>query len=150
VLFRSLVLVAETERWVIGNVGDSRGYLLRDGKLRRVTRDHTVVQDLVESGALAPDATADHPLGHLINRAVGTEGSVEADIFEGDAMSGDIFLLCTDGLVGLIMDDELEGLLQGLTSDGLEDKTAELIEVARTRGAPDNVTVGFLALEEST
>ena len=65
-------------------------------------------------------------------------------------MSGDIFLLCTDGLVGLIMDDELEGLLQGLTSDGLEDKTAELIEVVRTRGAPDNVTVGFLALEEST
>ena len=65
-------------------------------------------------------------------------------------MSGDIFLLCTDGLVGLIMDDELEGLLQGLTSDGLQDKTAELIEVAHTRGAPDNVTVGFLALEEST
>jgi len=146
----ALVLVAETERWIIGNVGDSRGYLLRDGKLRRVTRDHTVVQDLVESGALAPDATGDHPLGHLINRAVGTEGSVEADIFEGDAMSGDIFLLCTDGLVGLIMDDELEGLLQGLTSDGLEDKTAELIEMAHKRGAPDNVTVGFLALEEST
>jgi len=146
----ALVVIEASERWVVGHVGDSRGYLFRDGKLRRITRDHTVVQDLVESGALAPDATGDHPLGHLINRAVGTEGSVEPDVYEGDAMSGDIFLLCTDGLAGLLPDGELEGLLQGLTPAELDGKTAELLGLAHERGAPDNVTVGFLAVEESS
>ena len=65
--------------WIIGHVGDSRGYMFRDGELRRITRDHTVVQDLLESGAISPSAIADHPLGHLINpcgrhRGNGTSG----------------------------------------------------------------------------
>ena len=146
----ALVLIADSERWVVGHVGDSRGYLFRDGKLERITRDHTVVQDLVESGALSPEASGDHPLGHLINRAVGTEGSVEPDVFEGDAVPGDIFLLCTDGLAGLMTDEELEGALQELSSTELDEKAAELLRTAHERGAPDNVTVGLLALEEST
>ena len=88
----------------------------------------------------------------LIYRAAGVSDTGLSRAHNEDTLllDPDIFLLCTDGLVGLIMDDELEGLLQGLTSDGLEDKTAELIEMAHKRGAPDNVTVGFLALEEST
>jgi serine/threonine protein phosphatase PrpC len=144
----ALSLHRDTARWTIGHVGDSRGYLLRSGDLRRITRDHTVVQDLVESGAISPSATADHPLGHLINRAVGTEGAVEVDIFRGDALPGDIFLLCSDGLAGLVTDIELEAALQGLTSAGLDEKSAELVALAHERGAPDNVTLGFLAIDE--
>jgi len=144
----ALALNPDSGRWIIGHVGDSRGYVLRDGKLRRITRDHTVVQDLVESGALSPAATADHPLGHLINRAVGTEGTVKVDIFQGDALPGDVFMLCSDGLAGLMTDDELEDALQGLVATGLDEKSAELVSLAHERGAPDNVTVGFLAVEE--
>ena len=134
--------------WIIGHVGDSRGYVFRDGELRRITRDHTVVQDLLESGAISPSAIADHPLGHLINRAVGTEGTVQVDIFQGDSLPGDIFLLCSDGLAGLMSDEELEGALQDLAIGDLDEKSAELVAIAHERGAPDNVTVCFLAVED--
>ena len=142
----ALALNRDSERWIIGHVGDSRAYVFRDGKLRRITRDHTVVQDLVESGAISPASLADHPLSHLINRAVGTEETVKVDIFEGDALPGDVFLLCSDGLAGLMTDDELEDALQGLAVSNLDEKSAELVALTHERGAPDNVTVGFLAL----
>ena len=144
----ALALNGDPASWIIGHVGDSRGYVFRDGKLRRITRDHTVVQDLVESGAISPSSIADHPLSHLINRAVGTEGTVKVDIFQGDVLPGDIFLLCTDGLAGLMSDDELEDALQGLAITGLDEKSTELVAIAYERGAPDNVTLGFLAVED--
>ena len=142
----ALALNRDSERWIIGHVGDSRAYVFRDGKLRRITRDHTVVQDLVESGAISPASLADHPLSHLINRAVGTEETVKVDIFEGDALPGDVFLLCSDGLAGLMTDDELEDALQGLAVSNLDERGAGGGGLAHERGAPDNVTVGFLAL----
>jgi serine/threonine protein phosphatase PrpC len=145
----ALALNPDSERWIIGHVGDSRGYLFRDGGLRRITRDHTVVQELVESGAISASSSADHPLSHLINRAVGTEGTVEVDVFQGDVLPGDIFLLCSDGLAGLMTDDELEAALQGMAITDLDDKSAELVAVVHERGAPDNVTLGFLAVEGS-
>ena len=144
----ALALDLETTRWIIGHVGDSRGYVFRDGELRRITRDHTVVQDLLESGAISPSSAADHPLSHLINRAVGTEETVQVDIFQGDVLPGDIFLLCTDGLAGLVTDDELEEALHGLGVTGLDEKNAELVALAHERGAPDNVTLCFLAVED--
>ena len=144
----ALALNGDSAHWTIGHVGDSRGYVFRGSKLRRITRDHTVVQDLVESGAISPASSADHPLSHLINRAVGTEEAVKVDVFEGDALPGDVFLLCSDGLAGLMTDDELEDALQGVTVGNLEEKSSELVSLAHERGAPDNVTVGFLALHE--
>ena len=144
----ALALNGDSARWTIGHVGDSRGYVFRDSKLRRITRDHTVVQDLVESGAISPASLADHPLSHLINRAVGTEETVKVDVFEGEALPGDVFLLCSDGLAGLMTDDELEDALQGVAVSNLEEKSSELVSLAHERGAPDNVTVGFLALHE--
>jgi protein phosphatase len=143
----ALSLNGDSGAWIIGHVGDSRGYLFRDGGLRRITRDHTVVQDLLESGAISPESIADHPLGHLINRAVGTEETVQVDIFGGDSLPGDIFMLCTDGLAGLMSDEELGDTLQDLAIGSLDEKSAELVAVAHERGAPDNVTVCFLAVE---
>ena len=142
----ALAIDPDPARWIIGHVGDSRGYLFRDDGLQRITRDHTVVQDLVESGAISAESSADHPLSHLINRAVGTEETVNVDVFQGDALPGDFFLLCSDGLAGLMTDQELEDTLQGLAITGLDEKAAELVALAHERGAPDNVTVGFLAL----
>ena len=141
-------LAMQGEHWVVGHVGDSRAYLFRGDRLQRITRDHTVVQELVESGALTLSAAGGHPLRHIINRAVGTAVDVEPDVFDGRVQAGDIFLLCTDGLAGLMADTEIEEAMQGLTSDGLDEATADLVAQAHERGAPDNVTVGFLALEE--
>ena len=143
----ALSLDGDSGAWVIGHVGDSRGYIFRDGELRRITRDHTVVQELLESGAIPPSSIADHPLGHLISRAVGTEETVQVDIFQEDSLPGDIFLLCTDGLAGLMSDDELEDALQDLAASDLDEKSAELVAIAHERGAPDNVTLCFLAVE---
>ncbi len=142
----ALSLQDDSDQWVIGHVGDSRAYLYRDGTLLRITRDHTVVQALVESGALTVSAAGEHPLRHLISRAVGTGVEVESDIFDGSVQAGDIFLLCTDGLAGLMTDAELEEALHGLTWDGLEEMTSRLVAEAHSRGAPDNVTIGWLAL----
>lgn len=144
----ALALHGDATQWTIGHVGDSRGYVFRDGALRRITRDHTVVQDLLDSGAISASATADHPFGHLINRAVGTEETVDVDVFEGETLDGDIFLLCSDGLAGLMTDEEIEAALQGLTISGLDEKSAELVAIAHERGAPDNVTLCFLAVED--
>ena len=144
----ALAMQGDSGLWVVGHVGDSRAYLLRDRGLARITRDHTVVQELVESGALTLSAAEGHPLSHIINRAVGTSDEVEPDVLDGSAQAGDIFLLCTDGLAGLMTDSELEDALRGLTSEGLEDATARLVTEAHARGAPDNVTLGFLALED--
>ncbi len=135
--------------WTIGHVGDSRGYIFRDGELQRITRDHTVVQDLMESGAISPSSIADHPLGHLINRAVGTAGTVQVDVYQGDSLPGDLFLLCTDGLAGLISDEELQDVLQDVVVSDLDEKSAELVAIAHERGAPDNVTLCFLAVEDA-
>ena len=145
----ALAIHPDSKRWTMGHVGDSRGYMLRSGTLRRITRDHTVAQDLVEAGAISPSASDGHPLGHLISRAVGTQDTVEVDVFEGAALPVDIFLLCSDGLAGLVTDSELESALQGLESNGLDDKSTELVAVAYERGASDNVTLGFLAVEDS-
>ena len=146
----ALAMQGDSDHWVIGHVGDSRAYLFRDGKLSRITRDHTVVQELVESGALTLSAAGGHPLRHLINRAVGTAVAVEPDVLDGSVQDGDIFLLCTDGLAGLMTDSEIEAALQGLTWDGLDEATASLVAEAHERGAPDNVTVAFLALNEAS
>jgi len=139
-----LALNRDSGLWIISHLGDSRGYVFRDGKLRRITRDHTVVQDLVESGAISAASTSDYPLSHLINRGVGTEGTVKVDVFQGVALPGDIFLLCSDGLAGLVTDDELEDALQGLAVRDCDEKSAELVALTHERGAPDNVTSGFL------
>jgi len=105
------------------------------------------VQELVESGALTLSAAGEHPLRHLINR---TAVAVEPDVLDWSVQARDIFLLCTDGLAGLITDSEIEAALQGLTWDGLDEATASLVAEAHERGAPDNVTVGFLALNEAS
>ena len=81
---------------------------------------------------------------------MGTEETVQVDIFQGEVLPGDVFLLCTDGLAGLMTDEELEKALQGLAITRLDEKSAELVAIAHERGAPDNVTLCFLAVEDDS
>ena len=93
-------------------VGDSRAYLLRDGKLYQLSRDHTQVQELVDRGLLAPEDAAGHPMSHVLARAIGVQAQVEVDVVSDEAYSGDIFLLCSDGLTGQVSDAEIAEALK--------------------------------------
>ncbi|MCM8738887.1 protein phosphatase 2C domain-containing protein [Azospirillum sp. A1-3] len=120
--------------------GDSRLYLLRDGRLHRVSTDHSVVQDLVDAGALTPEQAATHPRGNEVTRAVGAFDRLTPEVRQGTVQSNDVFLLCSDGLTRMIADDEIAAL----ACDG-EGEPAPLVDalIAETlrRGASDNVTV---------
>jgi Serine/threonine protein phosphatase len=118
--------------------GDSRGYRLRDRQIVQLTRDHSLVQDLVDSGMLQPDEAVDHPNSNIITRAVGVAEELKVDTVSGDVQRGDQFLLATDGVTRLITDEELA---LELSSNRPADAARKLIEVVLSRGAPDNASL---------
>jgi protein phosphatase len=135
----TLLALIPGPRYLFQQVGDSRGYLLRDGALTQITRDHTVVQQQVDRGALSPEQARDHPLSHILTRALGTEFNVETDSYTDDVKAGDIFLLCSDGLSGMLPDEEIMRILSS-PSDDLQEVADSLIDAANEAGGLDNVT----------
>ncbi|MEW5705628.1 MAG: Stp1/IreP family PP2C-type Ser/Thr phosphatase [Actinomycetota bacterium] len=130
------------EKLYIGHVGDSRIYLLRDGKLKKLTNDHSLVAQMVESGQLKPEEAEVHPHKSIITRAIGSEADVEVDILIEDVMDNDRFLLCTDGLTTMLTDDEIAEVLRDI--DDLNSACRELVDWANDRGGNDNITVILL------
>ncbi len=126
-------------RVYVVQIGDSRCYHLRDGRLLQVTRDQTVVQDLVDQGALQPDEAAKSPFSSMLLQAIGGDSDVQPVISRVDMQSGDTLLLCTDGLTKHVPDAELEQAL--LAAPGAEDACHALRDTALERGGTDNVTV---------
>lgn len=118
--------------------GDSRAYRVRDGQIAQLTRDHSLVQDLVNAGMLEPDEAVDHPNANIITRAVGVAEELKIDLVSGDARPGDQFLLATDGLTRMVDDSEL---LAELTSNRPREAAERLIATVLARGAPDNVSM---------
>jgi len=123
--------------------GDSRAYRLRDDQIVQLTRDHSVVQDLVDAGMLEPDEAADHPNSNIITRAVGVAPELRVDTVSGDVRAGDRFLLASDGLTRMVDDQEL---VAQLTSASPAVAAENLIDTVLARGAPDNVTLIIAAL----
>jgi protein phosphatase len=120
------------------HIGDSRGYLLRDGGLRRLTRDHTLVQALVEDGRVAAEDADSHPRRSLLMRALQTAGSGDPDIWTFTAKPGDRYLLCSDGLTGPVSEPTLRDTLASGTDPA--ELVPELIRLANEGGGPDNIT----------
>lgn len=118
--------------------GDSRAYRIRDGQIIQLSRDHSMVQDLVDAGLLDPEDAHNHPNANVITRAVGVVEELRIDTVSGDAKPGDRFLLASDGLTRLVDDTELVAIL---ASDNAAAAADRLIETALSRGAPDNVTM---------
>ncbi|UUR07168.1 PP2C family protein-serine/threonine phosphatase [Sphingomonas glaciei] len=118
--------------------GDSRAYRLRAGKLVQLSRDHSLVQELVSAGMLRPDEALDHPQSNVVTRAVGVTEELRLEIVSGDAQDGDLFLLASDGLTRVVPDDEIADELSGSSLDAVADR---LIELVLHRGAPDNVSL---------
>jgi serine/threonine protein phosphatase Stp1 len=123
--------------------GDSRAYRIRDGQIEQISRDHSMVQDLVDAGLLAPEDAENHPNANIITRAVGLNEQLKVDMVQGEALPGDLYLLASDGLTRLVDDRELATVL---TSRGL-DAADSLIETSLARGAPDNVTLVIVKVD---
>jgi serine/threonine protein phosphatase PrpC len=143
----ALRISVESGAFEVGHVGDSRAYRLHGDTLWQLTQDHTAVMALVESGVLSPQAARNHPMGHVLSRALGTAEEVEVDILLGVAEAGDRFLLCSDGLVRVMEDAELEERLLAARGGNPEKLVRGIVEEAKLRGAPDNVTVALLAVD---
>ncbi len=124
----------------IGHVGDSRAYRIRGDRLEQLTADHSLVAELVRSGRLTPEQAADHPHRSVITRAVGTEPSVEVDTFTLEAVAGDLFLLCSDGLTDMVDDDEILAQADAAGRDP-QQLVRRLVDAANRAGGVDNITV---------
>lgn len=121
------------------NVGDSRAYHITGGTIRQITRDHSVVEDMVRRGDITREQSRTHPSKNLITRAVGTVRDVEADFFSVVLREEDTLILCSDGLSNEVSEEEL--LAAEMECASAEDVAERLLALALTRGAPDNVTV---------
>lgn len=132
-----LALLYQNHAYVL-HVGDSRLYCLRDGVLEQLTRDHSIIQELLDSGQISRDEARVHPNKHVITRAVGVQWDVELDLHVLELCSGDRLLLCTDGLSNACTDGEIARVLGGRPT---EEAAEELIRLANQSGGHDNVTV---------
>jgi PPM family protein phosphatase len=128
----------------LGHVGDSRAYLLRGGELRQLTRDHSLVAELERTGQISPEAAEHHPQRSIITRALGPEPDVEVDTYTISGRPGDVFLICSDGLTGMLSDADVEAILRGARS--LEEGAESLVDAANQSGGRDNITVVLFRL----
>jgi serine/threonine protein phosphatase PrpC len=138
----ALVLAADGSGW-IAHVGDSRGYRLRQGKIEALTADHSVVGEMLQQGLLTRDEAAVHPRRNQITRSVGVEAEVEPEISEISTQPGDRFLLCSDGLSGLLDEEEIALVLIG---EPPSEAVRILVDEANARGGHDNITVQIAAI----
>ena len=125
--------------FVIGHMGDSRTYRFRQGMFKQLTKDHSLVQDQIDQGLITEAQARTHSMRNVILRAVGVRPSPALDTLRGPVYSGDIFLLCSDGLTDMIDDNQIDQILA--LNGGLSLKTEHLIDLAKKAGGKDNITV---------
>ncbi|HEU4588203.1 MAG TPA: Stp1/IreP family PP2C-type Ser/Thr phosphatase [Gemmatimonadales bacterium] len=139
------VLVLMRGRYLVGQVGDSRAYLLRNGVLSQLTKDHSYVQEQVDAGLLTPEQARVHPYSNVITRCVGASVDVVPDLYFGTLQTGDIVLLASDGLTGMLEDEQLVKILQ---SEGDPQTWVDrLVNEANRRGGLDNITAIVIRID---
>jgi len=141
------IVNAQSEEVAIGHVGDSRAYRLRGGKLERLTRDHSLVEEMRRKGQLTDAQAEDHPQRSIITRALGPEPEVEVDLQTVPATPGDVFLLCSDGLTTMIGEEQIARRLAGATS--MTAAVRALVDEANRAGGRDNITALAFQLEDA-
>jgi PPM family protein phosphatase len=134
------VALVEDDGVVIGHVGDSRAYLVRNHVLEQITEDHSLVNELLKSGKLSPEEAETHPQRSVITRAVGTDPDVDVDSFIVDTQDGDLFLICSDGLTDMVDDEHILETVDRY-GENLERLTKQLVTAANRGGGEDNITV---------
>ncbi|GGL04986.1 hypothetical protein Sme01_64230 [Sphaerisporangium melleum] len=133
------------DRFALAHIGDSRAYMLREGYLYQITRDHTLVQSLVDDGQMTAEQAAAHPRRSLLMRALGGSGSVDPDLSMREAKPGDRYLICSDGLSGVVGPQALHETLTSF--DDLGAAADRLIALARDGGGPDNISCVVCAVD---
>lgn len=140
-------LVVQDRRAWIGHIGDSRAYLLRESELTQLTKDHSLVADLVRNGSLTPEEARNHPRRHVITKAVGMGPVIEPDVFSINLLPGDRLILCTDGLTNHVGPGELTDLA---SAGSLQAAVESLVAAAKAGGGSDNITVAIVEIEEKS
>lgn len=125
----------------IGHVGDSRAYRIRDNNIEQLTKDHSLVWQLVEEGRITMTEAKTHPMNHIITKALGTDEIIEPDIMEFDLKDNDIIVLCSDGLTNMLDNDSIKNIVCSFEP---EEAALKLIEKANSKGGHDNITVGII------
>lgn len=139
------LLAFAEDGFIVGHIGDSRTYRLREGHLEQLTQDHTIVQQQFEQGLISSDEIKQHPLRNVIFRAVGIKEELALDLIMGKISADDIFLLCSDGLTDMIPDEQIREIL--CSDSDIPHKAEELIENAKEAGGIDNITVVLAAIK---
>lgn len=138
----TLVLSIVTNDYILfGNIGDSSGFVMKDDKIHKVTKDHTLVNLLLDAGELTLEEARNHPKKNILMNALGINDPIEIDIFDCN-LDVDGILLCSDGLTTMITSEQIEKVLNG--EGTLEDKVIKLIKKANNRGGNDNISVAYL------
>ena len=142
----TVVAAIITKEFIIfANIGDSSGYVIKNSKLHKVTKPHTLVNLLVDAGDLTPEQALNHPKKNVLMKALGAAEKCEPDIFDVDNESTGIFL-CSDGLTGMLTDEQIEKVL--LETDlTIEEKVVKLIKKCNARGGTDNISIAYLVRE---
>ena len=131
--------IVEENRGFIFNVGDSRGYLFRGGKLQRITKDHSVIQEMLDKQVITEEEAKTHPKRHVITMAVGTKDHIDPDLYPLKLNTGDLLLLCSDGATDMLSDKEIEKIMKRYTR--LSTIGNEIVKQANMKGGKDNITV---------
>ena len=129
----------------IANVGDSRAYIVRGGQVKQVSQDHSWVAEQVRAGLLTEDQARTHAQRNVITRCLGTQADVEIDVFPEPIEENDALVLCTDGLSGLVTDDEIRRIVN---QSGPQESVYHLVERANENGGPDNITAIVVSVQE--
>jgi protein phosphatase len=138
----TLVLAIITKDYVlIGNIGDSSGFVMKDSKLHKVTYDHTLVNLLIKAGELSSEEAKNHPKKNVLMKALGANNPIDIDIFDCD-MDISSVLLCSDGLTTMLDNEQIEKVLLG--EQEIEDKVIKLIRKSNNRGGTDNISIAYL------
>ena len=141
----TLVIAITTDDYILyGNIGDSSGYVIKNNTLHKVTKDHTYVGMLLNTGRLTEETAKNHPAKNLLTRALGANNPIEIDIFDVDTSVKGLFL-CSDGLTSMLTDEQIEKLLNSNLS--IEDTVVKLIKKANIRGGTDNISIAYLKKE---
>lgn len=143
----TLVLAIVTKNYILmGNVGDSSGFAVKNDKMHKVTYDHTLVNLLLKAGELTPEEAKDHPKKNVLMKALGANNPIDIDIFDCD-MDISSILLCSDGLTSMLDEEQIEKVL--LSELEIEDKVIKLIRKSNNRGGTDNISIAYMEFSES-
>ena len=142
-----VVGVFQQDRLILGHVGDSRCYRLRGGDLQQITKDHSLLQEQLDAGLITAEQARTSTNKNLVTRALGVENTVMLEVHEHRVESGDVYLMCSDGLSDMVSDEGVEDVVSG--GDSLEQKARQLIVIANGAGGRDNISVLLIRAEEA-